>query len=205
MPATIVLALAFTGPLPAEFVERQSPRSAEELRSAYREALQQTTPRQRPDYATVIPQAVQLYAELAAAEGLSHAERSKLRGRLKVRLEEVRDRLLRNEIARDRAAARVRYRARAAVDARARPAEAGHYEHYERVRGSSATSLAGPLDARQARRLIDLIQNTIAPESWEINGGRGSIRYYDLYQALVVRQTGEVHHQLNAGLGQLRK
>ena len=68
MPATIVLALAFTGSLPAAFVERQSPRSAEELRSAYRDALQQTAPRERPDYATVIPQAVQLYAELAAAE-----------------------------------------------------------------------------------------------------------------------------------------
>lgn len=55
------------------------------------------------------------------------------------------------------------------------------------------------------RVLIELIQNTIAPESWEVNGGRGSIRYYSLYHALLVRQTADVHHQLGGGLEQLRK
>ena len=65
--------------------------------------------------------------------------------------------------------------------------------------------MAGPADTAQARRLIDLIQTTIAPETWEVNGGRGTIRYYSPLQVLVVRQTGEVHHQLGGVVGQLRR
>lgn len=66
-------------------------------------------------------------------------------------------------------------------------------------------SMAGPADTAQARRLIDLIQTTIAPETWDVNGGKGSIRYYSPLQVLVVRQTGEVHHQFGGVLGQLRR
>ena len=65
--------------------------------------------------------------------------------------------------------------------------------------------MAGPADTAQARRLIDLIQTTIAPETWDVNGGKGSIRYHSPLQVLVVRQTGEVHHQLGGVLGQLRR
>jgi len=41
----------------------------------------------------------------------------------------------------------------------------------------SGTSLAGGV-AADAQVLIDLIQTTIAPETWEINGGQGSIYYF---------------------------
>jgi hypothetical protein len=37
--------------------------------------------------------------------------------------------------------------------------------------------------------LVDLIEKTIAPESWDINGGPGSIVYYGNFHALVVRQS----------------
>jgi hypothetical protein len=39
--------------------------------------------------------------------------------------------------------------------------------------------------------LVDLIEKTIAPESWDINGGPGSIVYYGNLHALVVRQSEE--------------
>ncbi len=38
-------------------------------------------------------------------------------------------------------------------------------------------SLAGGV-ANDAEMLINLIQTTVSPESWEINGGRGSIVYF---------------------------
>jgi hypothetical protein len=41
----------------------------------------------------------------------------------------------------------------------------------------SATSHAGGVIAN-AQELIDLIQTTIAPETWEINGGNGTIFYF---------------------------
>ena len=64
--------------------------------------------------------------------------------------------------------------------------------------------LAGGGANAQAIQLIDLIQNTIEPDSWQVNGGKGSIYYFDQLKVLVIRQTGEVHHQLGGVLGQLR-
>lgn len=62
-----------------------------------------------------------------------------------------------------------------------------------------------PAELVQAQQLIDLIQTTIAPKSWQANGGRGSISYFSNGHALVVRQTGEVHDQLGGTLSALRR
>jgi hypothetical protein len=192
MPSTIVIALAFAGPLPVQSggPTVAAPREPAELRQAYRDVMRQSARRAQPDYAVVVPQMTGLYVELAAADDFSHAERSRLRGCLKVRLEEIRDRLALEDH-------RQRGRVRVSAAERGRAANgAGDRE---------LPSIGGPLDEPNARTLIELIQNTIAPESWQVNGGQGSIRYYSLYHALVVRQTAEVHHQLGGGLGQFRK
>lgn len=193
MPSTIVVALAFAGPLPVQSggPALSASRAPAELRQAYRDVMQQSARRVQPDYAAVVPQMADLYVELVAADGFSHAERSRLRGCLKVRLEEIRDRLAIEERQEQR---RVPV---AAATGRDRVANG--------LGNRELPSIGGPLDEPNARTLIELIQNTIAPESWQVNGGQGSIRYYSLYHALVVRQTAEVHHQLGGGLGQLRK
>lgn len=49
-----------------------------------------------------------------------------------------------------------------------------------------------------ARQLIDVITSTIEPESWAVNGGKGTINYYK--GQLVVRNSLEVH-QLLGGAG----
>ena len=193
MPSTIVVALAFAGPLPipSGVSALSAPREPAKLRQVYRDIMQQSARRTQPDYAVVVPQMAELYIELAGGGDFSHAERSRLRGCLKVRLEEIRDRL---------AIADRQQRGRARVAAAAERDRAAN-SHGDRP----LPSIGGPLDEPHARTLIELIQNTIAPETWQVNGGRGSIRYYSLYHALVVRQTVEVHHQLGGGLGQLRK
>lgn len=53
--------------------------------------------------------------------------------------------------------------------------------------------------------LVELIRTTVAPETWDVNGGKGSIYYYRPLHALVIRQTGESHHQIGSTLGQLRR
>jgi hypothetical protein len=53
--------------------------------------------------------------------------------------------------------------------------------------------------------LVDLIQTTIAPETWDIRGGPGTIVYFNPLRALVVRQTGEGHDALGDLLGGLRR
>ena len=60
---------------------------------------------------------------------------------------------------------------------------------------------AGPPDFGPA--LVDLIQRTIAPDSWDVNGGPGTIVYYPAFHCLVVRASGEVHEAVGGLLGGL--
>jgi hypothetical protein len=53
--------------------------------------------------------------------------------------------------------------------------------------------------------LVELIENTIAPGSWESQGGPGRIRYWRPGRAMVISQTDEVHRDLADLMGQLRK
>ncbi len=55
------------------------------------------------------------------------------------------------------------------------------------------------------QELIDLIQRTIKPNTWDVAGGPGSIFYYQPLMALVVRATSEVHDNVGGLLGALRR
>lgn len=52
--------------------------------------------------------------------------------------------------------------------------------------------------------LIRLIQSTIDPSFWDVNGGVGTIVFYRPLNALVIRATEEVHYKIGGSLGQLR-
>lgn len=60
----------------------------------------------------------------------------------------------------------------------------------------------GPQDDGQA--LVELIQATIAPQSWDVNGGPGTIIYWPAWHVLVVRQTDDVHEQIGGVVHALR-
>ncbi|MBW3539390.1 MAG: hypothetical protein KY476_03900 [Planctomycetes bacterium] len=186
MSSVVALSLALSGPLPGQAVTGFSVlQTPDELRDTYRQVLTESAPREKPDYDVTVPRLVLVYEELQSAEGFSHSERSQMRGRLKGRLEQVEDRLARRALALRKEAARARLRSRSSD---------GDPPH-----------LSGGGELARANDLIALIQKTIAPESWDVNGGRGSMSYFSLLKVLVVRQTGEVHHQLGDGLGQLRR
>ncbi len=53
--------------------------------------------------------------------------------------------------------------------------------------------------------LADLIQDTVAPDTWDIRGGPGKVVYFGAFHALVIRQTGDVHDELGDLIGALRK
>ena len=52
--------------------------------------------------------------------------------------------------------------------------------------------------------LVDLIQRTISPATWDINGGNSSIVYFSPLRVIVVTAPGTVHGQVGDVLGQLR-
>lgn len=54
-------------------------------------------------------------------------------------------------------------------------------------------------------RLIQIICSALSPASWRSQGGQGSINYYPLGMALVVRQTPEMQEQVAELLAALRK
>ncbi len=58
---------------------------------------------------------------------------------------------------------------------------------------------------KEGEELVELIQKTIQVNTWEINGGNGTIRYYGPMKAIVVNQTAEVHEEISEVLEQLRR
>lgn len=181
MGSTWLLVAVLVGPEPefvsfAEGAARQQLGrwSREDWRAAVRNAWQRNAVGQHPDPADAVPELVGLYVALADAEAVPPSERAADRRRVKFRLEQLRDDLLRGQ-------------------ARARQKSTG-----TTLRGGGATPPG-------AQALIQLIQTTIEPNSWSVNGGRGTIGYYTPLHALVVRQTAEQHHQLGDLLDALRR
>jgi hypothetical protein len=73
--------------------------------------------------------------------------------------------------------------------------------------GANGGAFAGIEQQTEAngQALADLIQTTIAPDTWDIRGGPGTIVYFNPLRALVVRQTGDAHDALGDLLGGLRR
>ena len=71
------------------------------------------------------------------------------------------------------------------------------------VAAGDAEPAAGGRQA-EAQKLIDLIQATVRPETWDVNGGRGSIVYFANGHGLVVLAPEEAHDDLGGLLRQLR-
>jgi len=85
--------------------------------------------------------------------------------------------------------------------------ENGLQDAGELVSAKLSTSLRGGRGGGvedYGEELVELIQTVIAPESWDVNGGPGTIFYYRHLHVLVVRQTGQVHDNLGGALKNLR-
>ena len=76
--------------------------------------------------------------------------------------------------------------------------------------------LAGPVPADETasaantpaidfESLIDLIQSTVDPDSWETVGGNGSIQPHAASQSLVIRQTSKTHQRIEDLFTELRR
>ena len=185
---------------------RTTVRPADELREAYLDVVRQTsksaTRQDTFQPLELTADALRLYIEISQTEHFSHAARSRMRSRLKQRLLQLHDRLVR---------IRKRYEretAHAAPQPATRlrgPASTTASAVSEPQADSAAVLSGGAAEAAGASELIELIQETIAPDTWDIRGGRGTIRYFSLLRVLVVRQTGEAHHQLGSTLEVLRQ
>jgi general secretion pathway protein D len=60
-------------------------------------------------------------------------------------------------------------------------------------------------DQPMADQLIKLIARAIAPQSWQENGGKGTMDYHPFTMALVVKQTPAVQERIESFLAELRR
>jgi len=192
-------------------------RSPQQLRDAVAAALHRLDAANGADRATAVKSLVEVYRDLGRDQLLKPYDRSRLGSQVRTRLQRVANQL--------------RFAANRAADAQADAPDTvagwindvvggpGDWILAQRL-GGPAGAQAGvgqprgggqggsPLDqAANANglALVDLIQKTVAPDSWDVNGGPGSATYYNNLRALVVRQTDEVHSSLDSVLNGLRR
>lgn len=193
MTAHLLLVLALTEPVagstaPPLYVSQSLavvPWSAAELRAACRNVVVRSV---RPETfvpARDVPELVLYRAAVAQSQTLSRTERIQTIRRIDYCL--------------DKALAQLK-RLEARLKKQSGRASAVHMESSAR-----APSLAGgAAEARQVQQLISLIEATIAPDTWEANGGLGVIQYWQPGYALVVRNSQAVHEELGGLLRELR-
>lgn len=187
------------------------PRTGEKLRAATRAAMRRWA---QPSYAQADAAArefITIYGELEADDQLARSQRAYL-------LQRVRSRLMRLS---DQITVRIGHQKRLAKSARSKsgdasekkvdgttppePTAASPGSYVPEVAKGGAFGGGAMLPADNGQQLVDLIQTVIRPDTWDINGGPGSIYYWRPGRALVIRQMGEVHDEIGGVLGQLRR
>lgn len=210
----------------AEAVEEASPVPADphpvaELRAAIRDAMRESARTRQPDYEVVAPKLIELFHEVDSHPDLPRAEKKTLRGSLRTRLLQIEDVLRRRLI-------------RAEADAKRKPSEtasrSGEGEAHPAAERSNLPATAKPPattvlaqqgnlaaggGARQGFagaggidrgwQLVELIRAAVAPDTWDVNGGNGSIYYYRPLNVMVIRQTQAVHEEIGGVLNQIRR
>ena len=197
-----------TGPASTQAKTRRYHEINRDLRAFLREQAIAKTPAQQT---VVIRKLVALYAEISRHPDLVTSDtlksyRIKLRGRL-VRIQQALERdIARQEKQAGRRANDGISRARladAATQAMADQLSLVGYSLGGPGKVFSQGGAMGPPDYGPA--LVELIQRTISPGFWDVNGGPGTIVYYAPLRALVVRATGDIHGNLRGALGGLRR
>jgi len=208
-----------------------APWTAPELRTAVQSVLGQARREDLFLAERDVPELVLLHGAVRCTTVLGRSEQVRLRQAIEFRLAAARERLERQRarsVAADRTAARgapspssgpfadgrpatnVRAPSPLGADSSARDVVSrkgsGPVPTVDPTRGrttaaseTAAESASG--GAAQALQLIALIEATIQPESWDSNGGRGTIRYYSPLHLLVVRNTQQAHRELGGLLG----
>ena len=172
---------------------------------------QQATAKTSGQQTVVIRKLVALYAEISrhpdrATSDTLKSYRIKLRGRLLRIQQELERDIARQEKQSGQTAAGGISSARladAATQAMADQLSLIGYSLGGPGKVFSQGGAMGPPDYGPA--LVELIQRTIAPGFWDVNGGPGTIVYYAPLRALVVRATGEIHGNVGGVLGGLRR
>lgn len=215
-PAADQVQLSAHEPAPADAAEAKTAR-ATHLRVAVQQAIKRLPRRELPT-ADAVRELVELYQQLKADEALAASERQRLLVAVRTRLVRIHKRLVR-ELESQAAAARAESRVAAGQREDAQGDHHGPRAPKARPRGKErgGDSAARTKDAAAPPRngggssaldygqqLVELIQEVVRPDIWDLNGGPAVIRYYSPLKALVVTAPGDVHDDVGAVLDGMR-
>ena len=71
--------------------------------------------------------------------------------------------------------------------------------------GSKSNTARNQKVQESGENLVNIIQETIHPDTWETNGGNGQIQFWLPNGTLIIRQTDPVHQEIQGLLNQLRR
>ena len=220
MLGSYLLVISLVGAYPTVEVDQSTAAAAADLeqrsyaaiRKDFSAASKQAALESGEMRAAAVHKLTELLAELEVGSHLPPLERKGLHAQIRTRLQKISGDIA-NELARARRNSDERQPA-TVMDVRQEPANAilaqrlpGGRPQAQNARGGGLAPIggAGQTEIDRGEELVELIQRTIAPSSWDVVGGPGSIIYWRPGQALVVRNRGEVQQQLGGVLGQLRK
>ncbi len=169
-----------------------SHRGGGDLNRAVREAIRRFDRAGQSSREELVPELVSLYSDLTNDTNLTPRRRSRLVRLVRRRLRETEQALVRrlqgDDIA-DRPgqteahalrSRSVKPRSHTSVDSSSKPSAVLAQRAGGAQRGGAARGAGGvgqPVNS-QGWALVDLIRTTIAPKTWDVNGGKGSIYYY---------------------------
>ena len=208
-------------PTPPEVVARSGdrpqlelpPRTGVKLRQVVRTALRRWARASDAQADAAAREFLTLYKELKADDRLPRSQREYFLDKVRIRLMRLSDQIA-LRVAREKRLAKSRQSKRAdpgdekagSLAGPQQPPGGSTGDHAPGRRESGPAFGGGAMQIPDhGQELVELIQTVIRPETWDVNGGPGSIYYWYPGRALVIRQMGEVHEEIGGVLGQMRR
>jgi hypothetical protein len=191
--------------------QAQPPRTGKELESAVRDALQQWARPGDKQLDAAGRELLGLFCEIQRDKSLAKATRDELRQKLRSRLLQISQQITKQR-------AQQSYQAKHASKSAPGPKSVDVAPDNKTLGqvAPAAQGGGGGLGGGQSSNaydnlpdagedLVQLIQTVVAPKSWDVNGGPGTIYYWRYQRSIVARTTAEVHDQISDVLEQLNR
>lgn len=146
-----------------------------------------------------------LYRKVEADETLSDSTRNLLLRNLRVKLDVLSIQIAEAEIAQRKEAQKQNETKEKKPASVKRPEKAQQAEMAQQFAPGVGGGAGNQANQEAGEQLVEVIQNTIHPESWEQNGGNGTIQLWMPNGHLIIRQTDENHQEIQNLLDQLRR
>ena len=181
-----------------------APRTGRELADAAHASLRKWAKASDKDADAAARDLLAIYRELQQDSKLARSQRESLRITVRGRLDQLCTQITKR-IVKDKATAKSDANVKSVAATTNQRPLAGVGMNPAGSAGFGGGGAAQNANADNGQQLVDLIQNTILPKSWDVNGGNGSIYYWQQQHAIVVRATGEVHDEISDTLDQLNQ